>query len=128
MPKAVYIIRHAERIYGTEHLTASGIAQARKAGGGVSYHVVIASDIQRTQDTALLVTGKVPVIDARAGINKQSTAEEQRELLDRILGSDEDGDPLDIFKQELAQEWDNLSEEERAAILDEFPELMGGQA
>lgn len=52
--------------------------------------------------------------------------EERQELLDRIMGSDEEGDPLDIFRRELGQEWDSLSPEERQAILHEFPELMGG--
>ncbi|HEU4966504.1 MAG TPA: hypothetical protein VFT53_03405 [Candidatus Saccharimonadales bacterium] len=51
--------------------------------------------------------------------------EEKRELLDRILGDDE-GDPLGIFQRELGEEWDNLSPDQRQAILDEFPELMGG--
>jgi hypothetical protein len=64
--------------------------------------------------------------DAWPGDINSLTPGEQEEALDRILDSNE-GNSLGIFRQDLAKNWDTMPEQEKADILDEFPQLMDGQ-
>lgn len=67
MPKEIYLIRHAEKDdKGT--ITEAGKEAAVALGKKLPrFQHVISSDSKRTQETALLITGREPIIDSRAG-------------------------------------------------------------
>lgn len=65
----VYVIRHAPAERGRFGiLTEEGVEAAKERGAALPYFaIVIASDAERTQQTAELITGQKPIVDARAG-------------------------------------------------------------
>lgn len=71
--KQVYVLRHAPKDNNTDELTENGIIKARELQKILpKFNIVIASDSPRTQETATLLTGSKPTIDARAGFFQAS--------------------------------------------------------
>lgn len=64
--------------------------------------------------------------DADVDINR--IVKQPKGLLDLSPYSEENGGSLDQFRKDLGEIWDTLSPEQQAGILNEFPELMGGQS
>ena len=65
--KTVLVLRHGE-VDGSRRLTKEAKLLARKIGQGLPpFAEVISSDAARARETALLVAGVEPVVDARAG-------------------------------------------------------------
>ena len=82
MAKTVYLIRHAEKDdLGT--LTDLGRKQAAELRPQLPHFTkVISSESKRVQETALLVTGEQPIVDARAGF--YMATQEKSDLLNKI--------------------------------------------
>lgn len=65
--KQVYVLRHAPKDE-TGNLTKEGKELAVKLQSNMpEFHIIIASDSLRTQETAILLTQKNPIVDTRAG-------------------------------------------------------------
>jgi broad specificity phosphatase PhoE len=81
--KEVHVRRHAPKA-AEGHLTEEGREKARLLQRQLgTFDLVIASNIPRAQETAVLLTGMVPVTDTRA-TPPALTAEQERQL--NILG------------------------------------------
>ena len=64
--KQVYVLRHAPKDNETGELTEEGIEQAKNLRKKFPrFTIIVASDSPRTQETAFLLTGTRPAIDAR---------------------------------------------------------------
>lgn len=66
--KQIYVLRHAPKDNNTGELTNDGREKAAKLKDKLPlFEIVIASNSKRTQETAQLLTGVEPTVDARAG-------------------------------------------------------------
>lgn len=77
MGKEVHVVRHAERIYGTEDITPQGIKhweQFKALPYGYCFSITTCSSNCR------LLTGRKPTVDARARLNQTATAEDVNEI------------------------------------------------
>lgn len=129
--KEIYVLRHAEKD-AAGNVTEQGKNAARLLGRRIGqFEFVFSSDTPRAVESAVLLTGKQPVIDTRAGAIPLSP-EEVRVIHERgaihplgiagVLFESEMYRPRIIEKgRELAtlikELWDKLSDDGRALII-----------
>lgn len=77
--KKVYVIRHADKNKETGELTEEGRERAKQLKKNLGdFDLVITADRPRLTETASLLTGKEPFLDARAGFVYTSTEQKER--------------------------------------------------
>ncbi|HSA83918.1 MAG TPA: histidine phosphatase family protein [Patescibacteria group bacterium] len=77
--KQIYVIRHADKNKETGQLTDEGRERARQLKDQLgNFDLVITADRPRLTETALLLTGRDPQIDKRAGFVYTSSEQKER--------------------------------------------------